>query len=246
MPANFLRSPDLQQRWSGPGGSPPREGTRQLMEVLVFLFLIMPSMVLSFFVVRAGSLNFPFVAVSTILRDLSLLCLVLYFIWRNGESLRDLGWNLKDSGREAALGALLFVPVFFGAGLLEDLLRQAGVSPSAVPTPSFFRVHGSGEIVLAVILVLVVALAEETIFRGYLLLRFQEVSPRPILAAVLSAVIFSLGHGYEGTTGVITVGALGLAFALIYLWRGSLVAPMVMHFLQDFIGIILPALTALK
>jgi membrane protease YdiL (CAAX protease family) len=32
---------------------------------------------------------------------------------------------------------------------------------------------------------------------------------------------------------------MGLAFALVYLWRKSLVAPIVMHFLQDFIGIVL-------
>jgi membrane protease YdiL (CAAX protease family) len=59
------------------------------------------------------------------------------------------------------------------------------------------------------------------------------------VAVLVSTVIFSLGHGYEGTAGVITVGVLGLTFALVYVWRKSLVAPVVMHFLQDFIGIIL-------
>jgi hypothetical protein len=39
--------------------------------------------------------------------------------------------------------------------------------------------------------------------------------------------------------GVVTVGAMGLVFALVYMWRKSLVAPIVMHFLQDFIGIVL-------
>jgi membrane protease YdiL (CAAX protease family) len=59
-------------------------------------------------------------------------------------------------------------------------------------------------------------------------------------------VIFSLGHGYEGSAGVITVGFMGLVFALVYLWRGSLVAPMVMHFLQDFIGIVLSPLLGIR
>ena len=31
-----------------------------------------------------------------------------------------------------------------------------------------------------------------------------------------------LGHGYEGTASVVTVGFIGLAFALVYQWRGSL------------------------
>jgi membrane protease YdiL (CAAX protease family) len=60
----------------------------------------------------------------------------------------------------------------------------------------------------------------------------------------LSAVVFSLGHGYEGAAGVVTVGAMGFALALVYLWRRSLAAPITMHFLQDFIAVILaPLLT---
>jgi membrane protease YdiL (CAAX protease family) len=55
---------------------------------------------------------------------------------------------------------------------------------------------------------------------------------------VLSSVIFSLGHGYEGSAGVVTVGFMGLAFAIVYVWRRSLVAPIIMHFLQDFLALI--------
>jgi len=48
-----------------------------------------------------------------------------------------------------------------------------------------------------------------------------------------------LGHGYEGTASVVTIGVMGSVFALIYQWRRSLIAPVVMHFLHDFIGIVL-------
>ena len=63
------------------------------------------------------------------------------------------------------------------------------------------------EFLLATVLVIVVALAEETVFRGYLILRFKNVAANTSAAVLLSAVIFSLGHGYEGSAGVITVGA---------------------------------------
>jgi membrane protease YdiL (CAAX protease family) len=56
---------------------------------------------------------------------------------------------------------------------------------------------------------------------------------------ILSSILFALGHGYEGTAGVLTIGFMGLIFALVYLSRRSLVAPIVMHFLQDFGGIVL-------
>jgi membrane protease YdiL (CAAX protease family) len=81
--------------------------------------------------------------------------------------------------------------------------------------------------------------SEETIFRGYLILRFEAVTASPLGAAVLSSLVFSVGHGYEGSAGLITIGTMGFAFALIYLWRQSLVAPIVMHFLQDFIGLVI-------
>jgi membrane protease YdiL (CAAX protease family) len=211
----------------------------QAVEVAVFLFLIVPSMVLSLFVVRRGNLSFVFTAVATIFRDLGLVSLILFFLWRNGENGERIGWSLRRAGREAALGAALFIPFVFGAALLERGLLRLGLSRPATPTPSFLAASGGAEFLLAAVLVAVVAVTEETIFRGYLLLRFQTLLRGPALAVLLSSVIFSLGHGYEGSAGLVTVGVMGAVFAVIYLWRRSLVAPIVMHFLQDFLSIVL-------
>ena len=224
----------------------PKSQKVQLLEVSVFLLLIVPSMVLSFFVIRQGSLGFVFTAFSVILRDLALVSLILFFLWRNGEPLEQLGWNFKNGWKDVALGIGLFLPVFLAAGWLDNALQAAGFSAPATPMPSFLEARGRAELLLAFFLVVLVAIAEETIFRGYLLLRFRAINLSLPWAAVLSAVIFSLGHGYEGTSGVVTVGTMGLVFAVIYLWRQSLVAPMVMHFLQDFIGIVLAPLLGLK
>ena len=51
----------------------------QFFEVAVFLFLIVPSLVLSFFAVQQGTMSFVLVAISTILRDLALVSLILFF-----------------------------------------------------------------------------------------------------------------------------------------------------------------------
>jgi membrane protease YdiL (CAAX protease family) len=211
----------------------------QLLEVSVFLFLIMPSLLLSFFAIKQGSVSFAFTAIATILRDVGLVCLILFFLWRNRESIRQIGWTFENGWREIALGLVLFPPVFVGAGLLENLLQSLGFSTPATPLPSLTTPRDLGDLLLALVLVLVVALAEETIFRGYLTLRFENLTASRAVAVLLSAVIFSLGHGYEGTAGVLTVGTLGLVFAIIYRWRQSLVAPIVLHFLQDFLAIVL-------
>jgi membrane protease YdiL (CAAX protease family) len=226
--------------------SPSLDWTYNLIEVAVFLFLIVPAMVLSFFVVQVEATGFRFVAVSTMVRDLSLVSLVFFFFWRNGEPLRRLGLTLAHGWRDLFWGVILFLPINLGADLLESVLTSAGLSAPMKHAPSFLTAKGPGEVILAIFLVVIVALTEETIFRGYLLQRFQALNLGPLGAALLSSVLFCLGHGYEGTAGLVTVAFLGMVLALIYLWRGSLVAPIVIHFLQDFSGIVLPALAGIK
>ncbi|HEY6402212.1 MAG TPA: hypothetical protein VI479_12425, partial [Blastocatellia bacterium] len=65
----------------------------QAVEVAVFLFLIVPSLILSLFVVRQGGLSFVLTAVATIFRDLGLVGLILFFLWRNGENVERIGWS---------------------------------------------------------------------------------------------------------------------------------------------------------
>ncbi len=212
-------------------------------EVAVFLLLIVPSLVLSLFVIRQGQLSFVLAAMATIFRDVGLVCLILFFLWRNDEPFSCTGWTWRQPLRELIIGVVCFIPVFLGAALLGHVLVRAGLSPPATPLPSFLNDKGPAEALLATLLVTVVAVAEETIFRGYLLLRFLPILRSTTASVLLASVIFAVGHGYEGSAGLVTVGVMGAVFAVVYLWRGSLVAPIVMHFLQDFLSVVLlPAL----
>lgn len=216
---------------------------RQAVELLVFLFLVVPSMVLSFGAMLPEELSFVSVATASIVRDLALLALVLYFLWANGEPLRSIGWRAEHPWREVGVGVALFVPLYLAVGLLGTLLQQAGLSAMETP-PAYLVPKGPGEYALAVVFLLVVSVSEESIFRGYLLLRLGALTGNVTAAVLLSALIFSLGHGYQGGAGVIAVGALGVLYALIYLWRGSLLAPMTLHFLQNATGLLLAPLAA--
>ena len=218
----------------------------QILEVWVFLFLIVPSMVISLFAVRMGTVSFSLAAVSIISRDLALVCLILFFLWRNGEPRYKIGWSFENLGKEITLGIALFIPFLSCFAGAEWAFKQAGLGAPSTPLPSFLTVKDLPEILLAFVLVTVVAIAEETIFRGYLLLRFGVTMQNMTLAVIFSSLIFSLGHGYEGSAGLASVGMMGIILSLIYLWRGSLIAPMVIHFLQDFVGIVLASLLRLS
>jgi uncharacterized protein len=218
----------------------------QALEVSVFLFLIIPSIALSYFAVNQGSISFTLTAVATIMRDLGLVGLILFFLWRNREEVTAVGWTRTNFWADVGLGVIFFPVVFYGAALLERLLLSIGFSVPSSPQPNLQPTPDPVHLVLAIILVTVVAIAEETIFRGYLILRFKAIIKSSGWAVLISAVIFSLGHGYEGTAGVVTVGMLGVVYALAFLWRKSLVMPMTLHFLQDLLSIVILPLLVRK
>ncbi|MEJ2695454.1 MAG: type II CAAX endopeptidase family protein [Candidatus Sulfobium sp.] len=223
-----------------PDGSAPPAGRReQALELAVFLFLIIPAMVLSFFVVRGASLSFVILAVDTVMRDLGLLSLVLFFVWRNGEPFAAVGCRRKNLLKEIGLGIALFIPLIYILPALESTLHKIGLTSPSNPLSALTSEKGIPEVLLASLMVMVVAVAEETIFRGYLILRLETATRSRAWAIGLSAVIFSLGHGYEGSAGMATVAFLGVVLAWVYLWRQNLVAAVVIHFLQDFSGIVL-------
>lgn len=234
----------------GAGGRGPRTGPSQLAQIIelgVFLLLILPSLILALFVTprAAGpeSVDFASLAVGVIIRDIALVALIAFFLWFSGESvdkppLAKIGWNLQGFPKEIGLGFLLFLPMTISAGILGALLRALGFTgPSE--GPSVLTPMGGAEIGLAVLLVIVVAIAEETIFRGYLMLRFYNLTRSLPLAIVASSLIFAIGHGYQGGAGLLAIGFIGIQLACIYAWRGTLVAVTTMHFLQDFISIVL-------
>ncbi|RYY35750.1 MAG: CPBP family intramembrane metalloprotease [Sphingobacteriaceae bacterium] len=65
------------------------------------------------------------------------------------------------------------------------------------------------------------AIGEEMLFRGYLFERFEKLLPRfkykTTVIVVLTAILFSAPHFYQGTAGLVMTFLFGLAFGFIYL-----------------------------
>lgn len=207
------------------------------IECLVFLLVLIATMGIAPLGVRPEQINFKSIAAIMVLRDAALMALVMYLVWRNGENFSALGWIRKHARREVAVGVVLFIPFIITLGLLEGVLRAFGLPAPAGP-PAYLLPRSTLDHVIAVVLLLIVAVSEETIFRGYLMRRFEQVSASRHFAVMLSAFLFALGHAYQGPLGAIAVGIVGVVFALIYLWRGSLIAPMTIHFIQNFMGLL--------
>ena len=87
---------------------------------------------------------------------------------------------------------------------------------------------------------LMAGVGEEVLFRGFIFVAIFEFWPwgldfnMNIIAAIIaSSVLFGLGHSITLLYFILTA-LLGVAFCLIFLWTGSLIAPIVAHALYDF------------
>ena len=130
--------------------------------------------------------------------------------------------------------------------LIEKGFQHLGFSSQMNHLPKFLVFNGPEEILLVCVLIIVVAIAEETIFRGYLMLRFSRLTGSLSASVIISSVLFSLGHGYEGLATMVTIWISGMIVALIYVWRKSLVAPIVIHLLIDLYPLVLMPLAGLQ
>lgn len=214
---------------------PPPESRRLRMEVAVFLLLVLSSIIPGW--LASGTIPFTSLAIAVVLHDVALVTLVVFFAWTAGQKVSSLGWSARHPLREIGLGLVLYVPLFVILALLQALLAALGLKSPELET---YLVPSSRlEIALACILVVVVAVSEETLFRGYLLPRLRAITRSTPLAVGLASLVFASGHVYEGASGILLVLVMAIAFSYVYLWRGSLVAPIVMHFIQDFLGLVL-------
>lgn len=79
-----------------------------------------------------------------------------------------------------------------------------------------------------------IAVFEELLFRAALIgVVAAGYGVSPWLLAVVSSIAFALGHGIQGTAGILVTGVLGFVLAAIFIATGSLLAVVVAHYLVN-------------
>jgi membrane protease YdiL (CAAX protease family) len=112
--------------------------------------------------------------------------------------------------------------------------KSGGTAPPPPSNPILEYVTQGNVFELAMLFALAsiwAPLVEELVFRGALF-RHLRGSVRMIAAGLISAAVFALMHGYPFFL-LGPVMMLGFNFAIMREWRGSLVAPIVMHCLHN-------------
>lgn len=129
-----------------------------------------------------------------------------------------------------AVGLVIFAILSFIAKLLEG-----PTPPPSHPAVEMLGGAGAGRIAMLFLLASVTApIVEEIMFRGFLYGHLRGIcTPRirvasMIVAALASSVVFAIIHP-QGVLFVPALGGLAVAFCLFREARGSLIAPMVAH-----------------
>ncbi len=152
------------------------------------------------------------------------------------QMLAGLGWvSRRPIGEEitrGVLGYVMMVPVLVLASVVSTWIFRNVVTPEHPANMLMFGLHGFWDRLLLVIEAVVAApIVEETMFRGLLYPALRERWGAPG-AIALSAAIFAIVHPTM-PGGFLPLWTIGSSLALAYQRRGSLVAGIVMHGIQN-------------
>ena len=97
--------------------------------------------------------------------------------------------------------------------------------------------QSGAELPLFAVVLVTVSLCEEFLYRGFALAAFGRVFPGSAAAPILAAaVLFAIGHLYQGRQGLLSTFTLAMLFGIARVWTGSLLPGIFAHFVTDSIA----------
>lgn len=87
--------------------------------------------------------------------------------------------------------------------------------------------------VLWVVISLLAGIGEELTYRGVMFALLWRLTHSALLAALIAAVIFGVSHYVQGWKSAALIAGFALIFHGLYWVSGSLLAPMLVHFIYD-------------
>ena len=179
----------------------------------------------------SGQLSLPFVLTLSLADTLVLIALMVALTRAHGESATDLWIGQRRVRVEVLLGVMLIPIAFMGVVILLNSVRLLAPWLHNVPKNPLEQL-AAGTPADAAMFALVAIFAggvREELQRAFLLRRFELHLGGATVGVVVLSVAFGLGHFHQGWDAVVTTGALGAFWAVVYLKRRSSVAPVVSH-----------------
>jgi uncharacterized protein len=152
------------------------------------------------------------------------------------------GLTLSDLGLAKPMNVGLLVLSFVGAVLLGVFqsfnLRRVGRMTG--PIPDFMRKlaervlpNGKVELPPYFALAITAGICEEIVYRGFAMAALTRLGIYSWAVLLLTSVLFGLAHTYQGRSGVVGTGLMGLLLGGTRILCGSLIPVMVWHAAVD-------------
>lgn len=177
-----------------------------------------------------GQLSLPFVLILSVTDTVVLVALMVLLTRAHGERVRDLWLGHRPIRGEIFLGLLLIPLVFIGVVVLLNVMRIFAPWLHNVPINPLEQLAATpGQAAIFAVVAIVAGGIREELQRAFLLQRFERHLGGATVGVIVLSVGFGLGHIVQGWDAVITTGALGGFWAVLYLRRRGIVAPVVSH-----------------
>jgi hypothetical protein len=155
---------------------------------------------------------------------LGAIIIILLFLWARGDRLSIIGFTPPQNWFITILMGL-------GLGLIIQLLSVILIEPfiekimnSKHDHSVIDAVKGNWKVFLQWMLMvwILVAVIEEGIYRGYLMTEMKNLLGAGSIALVInllySSIVFGLSHGYQGPSGMLSTGFVGVILGGIFIF----------------------------
>lgn len=168
--------------------------------------------------------------------------LLLALLWVTGVPPGALFIDLRVDGRLVILGIAFGTVLYLGNETSVRLLDRAGIGYSEGLRAALTPDRAGGWAMLLLVVLPTIAVVEELLFRAAIIGGgFAGLGLDPYLLVVLSAVLFAVGHGAQGTGGILVTGTLGLVLGAAFVYSGSLILVVIAHYVINVLEFVVHA-----
>ncbi len=160
---------------------------------------------------------------------------------RHGLGLRDLGQTFGNPPLTLAVTLLGLLGLLALTGFNRRQIRRASREEleATVARARKFVPVGTTQIAAFALVSVTAGICEEILYRGWLVTFLSALVGSVWIGMIAAAVIFGIGHAYQGRQGMIATGLLGALFGSMFVMVKSLVPGQVIHAAIDFVNGIL-------
>lgn len=159
------------------------------------------------------------------------LCILLGSL--SGVPAARLGWQWPSAGAQIALGAglglLLALLFYLSTRLLVARTGYRFYSPLLV---ELLAPHSAAEFAAIALALIPSVLLEELLFRSLWIGGVSVLLP-PLVLIAAGSLLFGLMHSPQGAGGMVGAALAGLIFGLLFMAAGSLLLPVVAHYVAN-------------